>query len=106
MEHDPGDIAAAALFTAASNMFAFMLGALTIALKQERQGGFTEDGRQIEPPIAHLVRPALEAFIAAHPTVGQPDLTPEEAEIAHRHYSAHMERLRQQVLDAIREFET
>ena len=105
MEHDEGDLAAAALFTAASNMFSFMLAALQLALKQERAGGFTADGLQIEPPIAHIVRRALAAFIAEHQTVGDPDLSPEQAALANRHYMAHLQLLQQEVLDALRPFE-
>lgn len=106
MELDEGDIAAAAIFTAASNMFSFMLAALQIALKQERKAGFTEDGRQLEPPVAHLVRPALESFIAAHPTVGdQLGLTPDQARRANEVYLQHLHSLRDEVLEAIRKFE-
>ena len=105
-EHDEGAIAAAALFTATDNMFCFVLAALKMALKQERMGGFTSDGRQIEPPIAHTIRPALEQFIAAHQTVGPTGLLPDQEATANRQYMERIQELRQQVLDAIREFET
>lgn len=107
MELEDGEVVAAALYTAASNMFSFALTALRLALKYERMGGFTAQGLQIEPPVAHVVRPALESFIAEHQTVGDKSaLTEAQATMADRMYLEHLMELRDQLLAAIHEFET
>lgn len=104
-EHDEGDLVAASLFVAASDMFDFTLNALKLALEQERMAGFTEDGRQLEPPVAHVVRPLLEAFLAQHQAVPH-DLTPAQGEIANRYYREHLHKLCVQLFDVLRPYET
>ena len=104
-EHDEGDLAAAALFAAADDMFSFAIAALKIALKQERNAGFTEAGVQLEP-VAHMVRPALDAFIASHQSVeGVEGITPAQKERSDQLYREHLQHLRERLLDMIHDFE-
>ncbi len=106
MEHSDDVLICAALFDASDKMFRFALSALVLALKQERMGGFTADGKQIEPPVAHLVRPLLDAFIAAHQETAEGvNLTQRQTDAVHLAYREHLSLLRQDLLSGIREFE-
>lgn len=106
MEMDPGDLCAASLYAAQSTMFDFMLGVLQAALSNERKAGYTATGAQLEPPIAHVVRPALEKFLRARWTVSQEmEMTPEQAKEADEIYQQHLLELQERVLAVTHPFE-
>ena len=103
---DPGDLCAAAMFTAYSRMFEFMLVALRSALSNERKAGYTATGAQLEPPTAHILRPALERFLKEHWSVaGEVQMSPKQEQEADAIYRQQLTELRERILEMTRPFE-
>lgn len=107
MDHSDGELQVAGTFDATQKMFSFMLAALVTALKQERIGGYTADGRQVEPPVAHLIRPALQAFVADHWTLDTHSVDMSAADLAllNTAYQQELTVLSGRVVEALRPFE-
>jgi hypothetical protein len=103
---DPVDLYAAAMLAAYSKMFDFMLGALQVALKNERKAGYTATGAQLEPPTAHVVRPALESFLQEHWSVaGEVEMSPGQEQEADAIYQQHLIELQERILEMTYPFE-
>lgn len=103
---DPGDLYAASLFSAYSKMFDFMLASLQVALKNERKAGYTATGAQLEPPTAHVVRPALEGFLRENWTIShEHPMSPDQSAKADQIYQQHLTELRDRILEMTYPFE-
>lgn len=103
---DPGDLYAAAMLTAYSKMFDFMLVALQIALKNERKAGYTATGAQLEPPTAHVLRPALQGFLKESWSVADGvQMSPKQEQEADAIYRQHLTELQGRILETIYPFE-
>ncbi|WP_067070331.1 hypothetical protein [Roseateles chitosanitabidus] len=107
MDFDDGDLVAAGAFAGQSVMLDFMLTCLAMALKNERIAGYTASGQQLEPPLAHVVRPALEKFLLHHQTLDSSSvpLQPEQTAVAQQAYSEQLRLLRERVLEVTLPYE-